>query len=97
MILCDFNYYSPNVEAIVSTKILSNFANNSNDFLINASLPPEKKVQLPYVIEYILIFWVVSYTCEEFNQVKLFIEKSFKKGRNDKNYFIFLVIIFKRQ
>jgi len=78
MILCDFNYYSPNVEEIASKKTLSNFANNSNDFILNASLPPEKIVQLPYVIEYILIFWVVSYTCEEFNQVKLYIEKSFK-------------------
>jgi len=78
MILCDFNYYSPNVEEIASKKTLSNFANNSNDFILNASLPPEKIVQLPYVIEYILIFWVVSYTCEEFNQVKLHIEKSFK-------------------
>jgi hypothetical protein len=78
MILCDFNYYSPNVEEIVFKKTLSNFANYSNDFVINASLSPEKVVQLPYVIEYILIFWVISYTCEEFNQVK-FNEKSLKK------------------
>ena len=69
MLLCDFNYYADKNEPIEG-KIFSikkfNFPNDTNNISISSL---DKVVQSPYAIEYVLIFWIISFIFEEFNQV----------------------------
>lgn len=83
MILCDFNYYVPSYEfdELEFKNTGPNVYNSSDEALIDTSFTAKKEVQSPYAIEYVLIFWIVTYTCEEFNQVLKLISRNFKSNQ----------------
>ena len=86
MLLCEFKYYGEEIsfsnETLNSTDISEK--NNSTEYLIgkfyftHGAITYEKMVQMPTFIEYLIIFWIISFFAEELNQVVDNVEIFFK-------------------
>ena len=96
MLLCDFNYYTITKEIIFTDEIRS-FGNSTHAFSMNSTVITQKKVHAPNVIEYILVFWIVSFIFEEFNQVNgliYFLICGIFSWKNLDNSYIYQKVIF---
>ena len=97
VMLCDLSYYDTENEKTFLGN--STFDENTNVTFIriqNETYFEKNIVKNPSSLEYLLIFWVFSFICEEFSQVNVYLSICFKLQNDLKNYFIFKAIFKQR-
>ena len=81
VMLCDLSYYDTENEKTF-------LGNSTFDENTNVTYFEKNIVKNPSSLEYLLIFWIFSFICEEFSQVNVYVSICFKLQNDLKNYFI---------